>query len=414
MNKILCLACLFCLHQICFSQSDRYLEGYIINTGGDTLRGYIKNIGDHLRSTYVAFKPSHSGAEVIYHGEDVRKYAIGNSIYYESRPVNILGEGIYRRLFLRLLVDGNISLYRLDYEVRVDEPPFLQYISTFYFYQVQGRDTLQELREQSAEYEYRSTLANEFGKSCLIDESKSTTFDDEGLTNLIIAYNSCRGYSFRSLITPEKQRNWRFSVRAGIVQSKIYPNWPEFDEATTDSKPGYQFGITLAFPINRNFAGLGGLAILHREAFYNREHVVTEFYDNAGELLVLESGINLNQLVVPLAIKYHFSAGGFTPFVALGGYAGIAIHNSSYVDKVSFRHLNGENLQYAYREEDPIEGLKQFEIGWKVGAGVEYQLSQRRAVSIEVQGTGGRNDAPENHPRHIATQTIGILLGFDL
>lgn len=80
---------------------------------GETLSGYVKNIGRQQRAEYLVFKKTLNGSEQRYTTKEVKRYRIGKQ-QYEAGSVRFSGMEGYITLFLKKLVEGEVELFRLD------------------------------------------------------------------------------------------------------------------------------------------------------------------------------------------------------------------------------------------------------------------------------------------------------------
>lgn len=377
---------------------------------GDTLTGYIKILSAEPMSSGVIFKKTPQSEAVLYSPDEVLKYSAGNDLKYESHPLKIKGETLARRCFFKLLVDGKIRLYRLDYDITKTESLIVEYIKTFYFYQTDGMNRMQELREAVAEYEYRRTLRDAFSEQCSVEGHYS--FDDQGLSLLISEYNKCINSPALIYVTETTRNNrWLIGGSVGLLRSSISPGHSAFSSFESNGGMGYHLNALLEFTITRSLSCRGGISLFKRTETNTKQHVVTEFYDNEGEVFNLESYVSLNQFVVPLTVKYALLKTKVTPYLALGGYGGIEARNTSRVDKLNFHNVNGQSLQYVVRSNEPIEQLNFFEIGWTLSGGIEFPIMSGSAF-LEILATGGNNEKDKTSSDYISNMTLGAVIGY--
>lgn len=400
------------------SQSSRWPEGFIVLNNGDTLRGFIKNVDYESRSEQVTFKTSWTSEPVVYTPHDLRMYQIGKTEHYRKSAVRIVleeYEGIRpvqytfdKTMFTRRIVQGEASLYRLDYRVRRQERPDIEFETIFYFLGT-GKDSLDQLTALN----YRKVLADTLGRECDIPDDLYSNFNDTGLSNLVVAYNTCNGSESQIYITPDlRERNWRFGSSAGGVQSDIRNQHPAFIDVPPEEDYGFTVSAFVDLLLNERFAVRGGLAYVQKSAKGSLEHLVDENYDNVGEVLQLESAIQMNQVIVPLSVRYGWADPAFSPYVRVGGYAGFGIGTTTYIDRLNFEHINGENIQFVERRDDVITDHNKFEVGWLVGTGVEFGLGDESALFFEFQITVGRNTLEKTSTSFLSNNTYGVHIGW--
>jgi len=108
---------LFLSVNLCFGQN--YKEGYVIQTNGDTIRGFIKHQRPIVHSELVVFKKNKSDVPTKYSPNELSKYYFDGLNYYESDSIPFFIERnkvYYKELFVKKMVNGAIELYRLDYQ----------------------------------------------------------------------------------------------------------------------------------------------------------------------------------------------------------------------------------------------------------------------------------------------------------
>ena len=183
----------FFFYSFVYSQNDNLEKGYLILNEGDTLHGYIKQTNPVDRSVQIIFIQKDKKEEIKYTPDQVRKYFFGTSNYFVSDSVlfrNNYNKIYFKKLFLQKLLDGPLELYRLDHSVSKEQAPFYQYETTFFFFKEKGNNPMIDLLEG----EYRIKLKRAFkSKRCKLGKKKNYSYTNEGLANLIEAYNTCLG-----------------------------------------------------------------------------------------------------------------------------------------------------------------------------------------------------------------------------
>jgi len=92
-----------------FSQNE-YLPGYIILNTNDTIRGKIINERDIFSGVYCIFQNNDSSITRQYMPTEIKSYLLSNNRYFKSK--RLLIENIERIVFLQVLLEGELNIYR--------------------------------------------------------------------------------------------------------------------------------------------------------------------------------------------------------------------------------------------------------------------------------------------------------------
>jgi len=92
-----------------FSQNE-YIPGYIILNTNDTIHGKIINERDIFSGIYCIFQNKDSSITRQYLPTEIKSYHLSNNRYFISK--RILIENIQRIVFLQVLIEGELNIYR--------------------------------------------------------------------------------------------------------------------------------------------------------------------------------------------------------------------------------------------------------------------------------------------------------------
>ena len=98
-----------------YTQSDIYLDGYVIKESGDTIFGKLKFLTGERSCFEIRFIDDNS-ERIRFKIKDTRAYKRGDEFYIKKiykRPLTIFNQGCY----MKVLVDGDVKLYRFNYEI---------------------------------------------------------------------------------------------------------------------------------------------------------------------------------------------------------------------------------------------------------------------------------------------------------
>lgn len=247
----------------------KFEKGYYINTSGEKIEGYIKNIDWHFTPEEFIFKSTLNGESNTLNVSDIKEVAVYNGakfIKYFVR-VDISTDNLQklsnskepvwesRELLLRVLVSDKATLYKYTtQEVRAyffamnDSVPIeLVYKK----YMVDG-STMGE-NSQFRQQIYKSLKCN----SISLEEVKKLRFRESELIEIFEKYNSCiSGKPIESSKNKKKNTIINLSVRPGVNLSSVdltNSSTPSYG-ADFDSEMGARLGVEFEYvlPFNKN------------------------------------------------------------------------------------------------------------------------------------------------------------------
>lgn len=395
-----------------FSQKEIFKSGYIELINGDRIQGEIKQLSLRAHAEYVIFKRRNSDKTQKYYPSQIAKYYFDDSNNYEANSIpfkNSSGEIDYKKLFLKKLVSGDVDLYRLDYVIEESPSIFYDYQSVYYFIKSKGSDALVDLNEDN----YRAKLKQVFqSKECQLSK-KNKKFNDKGLTELIIEYNSCLGGTSKIVYSQKEKIKSRWGFSLGYTSPEIQLS-DQFSEGfSIESARGYDVHVFFNPRINDWLACRFGLNYQYRNQDNYQEYTVSEFYDNEGEILSLRSNATLSHLIIPFHLTFNKRINNFGFYALSGVHFGTNIRNSFFADKVIFRFINNESIQFVERDNYDNVNLSDYELGWSVGAGGEFFLKNNHSVFLEFQYNNGKNNLDENTRFKMSHRSISFLIGYN-
>lgn len=281
---------------------------------------------------------------------------------------------------------------------------------------------LKPLSEEAtlARVSYQGALEQEFEGRCELEkeEGKSYRFNDEGLANLILAYNKCLGVEGKRLFKAREKssKSVGFGLNVGVLQSRIATTNVRFEGFSTDGQIGYNLNVHLDYAMNERWLLRTGLSYMQKAGQGVRELVVSQFYDNEGEVLNLQYEITTSHIYIPVSLKYDVLTGETKAYVIGGLYYGSEVASAAFIESTAFENRNGSAFLVKDRDDAPFNSsrISPSELGWKLGAGVEYMLNERQSIYAEFQMTRGTNMAEESSNNQVNSQTIGLLVGATL
>ena len=265
----LCFMIVFCIHAA--AQSNR-IPGYVVNTQGDTSRGFIVDKNDNWTVKSIEFSKDQSGSTQSYNISDINSiYLQTYDAFYYSRLVkfdkkpsdlgNLDGDGkrnfATEQILLKLLVNGTLSLFTYTDENN----------KVHYFFAKDGKiEELELVRYMTggrlAELPFYHTKLQQLAQGCDAVKGTDLPLDDKPLIKFVSQYNSC----FRSsapgqktfVSAPEKGKVLLGVIAGGQSASLDYQSGDakSFSGAnhaggTYPGKTSFYFGLNLEFKPGR-------------------------------------------------------------------------------------------------------------------------------------------------------------------
>jgi len=198
------------------------------------------------------------------------------------------------------------------------------------------------------------------------------------------------------------QGKMRFSVHAD-------PQFSWFGSSNDDKMQGdgsifhIQAGLQMDYFFAENYAFIVGFGInnMGGKLLYSDS---AEYISN-NESLMVEPGqrvkMNLQYLDIPLGLKLKTEELGYATFFLQMGFNPMFNINA---------RMSSEDADYD--KEDIHESINIFNLGYHVGAGVEYRLGGNTAAIGGIRWTSGITNVTENDGSTLNTNSISINLGI--
>jgi len=399
-----------------YSQPEQFQKGQIITFSGDTLNGYIKKVDKYQRALYVVFKETRKSEEVKYTPEEVHYYRIGNLTYYQSVSASIsnltgLKNEQNKKLFLRKLVEGEVELYRLDYEIDNRQSPAYEY-SNFYYL----KDGVNKIIWRLKRNQYSERLRKELKDKCDFNHypEKKLKYNDRTLINFTKKYNDCIGKKSTVLFGNDEGSPTSIGFNLGPASSVVKTSDEYLSQFDLVNKMGYNINVFVDLPMwDRYLEVRGGVSFVYRKAVGDSTHIVPNIHDNAGEKLDLQAEMILSKLYLPLQFKVNLTKNKpLTPYFLAGIYFGTGINNNVFYDKTTFKINNGVSTEVKIRENDPYTPTVLLgEYGWKFGGGIEFDITLGQKVFLETHVSLGGNNNSYIRDK-ITNRTIALMIGY--
>ena len=167
---------------------NNYLQGYIVKSSGDTVKGYIKEDNNSHLSEQVLFKAHEADNATTFTVKDIRAFGFEKNIF---RALNYLDEvdSVQKDRFGKLLVEGYYNLYAIYFGVG-DHYYYItsQQGKNFFLYD----DLLRNTVESSRKGNFRNHLYF-IGQSCpnVISNVESLSYTEKDVARFVQQVNNC-------------------------------------------------------------------------------------------------------------------------------------------------------------------------------------------------------------------------------
>ncbi|MEJ1241014.1 porin family protein [Chryseolinea sp. T2] len=359
------IALVLCLEAFC--QSD-YRNGFVITQNRDSISGLV-NFRDGGKShSSCDFKTSSSAEATTYTAKDLIAYGFIGDKRFESKTIKD-GDKL-EIVFMEVVVAGNLTLYQMRDR---------------FWVQKKGGDLTELLNNTKDQYvdgqrvmrydNMHIATLNMLMADCRIVTTslENSRLEKRTLTKVVNDYNECVGGS--SVVFQEK-KPWaevRFAVGGGVNFSSL--NFKDAQGAAaaiagTTKATAVMIGVTLDFispRVSERLAVTVG-------AYYSPIAYVVESKFHPGSDYMK---MDLDQLKVPVGLKYMFKGRRLVPYVNAGG-------------SFSF-NVNSKVTWYEPAQSSIIEFLqadfevKPAEMGYWGGIGTNIPLNSRLGIQVEFR-----------------------------
>jgi opacity protein-like surface antigen len=222
-------------------------------------------------------------------------------------------------------------------------------------------------------------------------ELQSVSLNAPTLVSLVTRYNRCKGSDAKVFTETKSWRGYRVGIIAGLNMStlKLTSNkegWAH-TVGTFDPSNSMAFGVTLSFrtsKTNRNYSFTGSLIYSATES---NNYVVIS---NISYTTYNWVRVSLQELKVPLGLRYTFSNAKVSPFVNAGISATFHLSKDA-LWKQQYNDSGGTTIRHGTAFE-----IRGNQLGVWAGAGLAFSLSDKLDATLEARYelTGGISDSP--------------------
>jgi len=382
MKGLILLIGAICLAEFSFSQTD-YRKGYVITNARDTLVGLVDFREGAKAYKYCDYKSSKTQNAVSYEPTDIIGYGFENDKIFQSKEITIKDQSP-KVVFLEVIVRGLVSLYKFENTFFIEKNNTgLQQLP------IEIKEILVAGKRVRTNTNKHVRTLNMLLFDCaeLREKVQKAKLNENALSNLIEDYNRCKG---ELSITFKAKKPWTkaiLGVTGGVNVSRL----------NFDAFPGYEhlagvFEISKSPIIGISFdflsPRLSERISFHGDVLYLSSKYYNNSLFNTPTIIRNYVTIELQQLKVPIGIRYTFPKRNFTPYFKIGISSTIHLNSSSnWIQEVE---LN--NVVDTYINDAPAITENQLGLFWggfgilksihsKINAFAELRYEQTKGIS---------------------------------
>jgi len=398
--------------------------GYVVDLRGDTLRGQL-TVPRFVSEFGVVLRPADGSAAHTFLPRDCQAFGYPTGPRYTTQRIRVamVKSNTARDsslVFMQTLVQGQASLYRLDYKLSQQGGiEYSRYENVFYWIQQRKTAPLQLLSEGTYQNTLTPLVRTCSQVSALLHQ---TRFLEKDLAQLFLTYNRACGPATAILdLRPSEAGRPRLRVRFGVSLGYLlgqiyYPNTALL--TAKNMKPQGVLKAGLLMTVNRPGHRVGlqsGLVLATWRSNYTISQAVPTGYSNTGQLLDRVQRLQTTLLQVPALATIRLGHTNWAPCVIVGPSIGIAFNDKSTLETDRETYHAGEFYPRLEVYQSPLSGsTSQFGLclGAVVGIGVQPEFGKRQFIGrmqYEVGRQSGNDSSLGSLQFNGFSAEVGIL-----
>lgn len=409
----------------------KFLPGYIINPGGDTLHGYIDYRNWSVNPDKTYFRKQSNDDITTYTCANIKGFGVSGETYVravvqiDESKLNTNDLDLTKELqlitdtvFLEAIFQGSKSLYYYEsnatkaqfyiqqdsvYELLIYKK-YLKTQSTGSNY-TDNKSFLRETNDETNVVEnkrYLSQLAVYLNDCPDIQRNfKTMTYTKQSLVKLFTQYYKCTNNEIKFEKKTEKA-SIQTGALAGVSITSLTFTGSGFQylvKADWDNSVNFAGGLFLNLVFPRNFSKLS----INNELFYTAYTVTGTYtsYTNENDYTIHTSTIGLSYLKLNTMLRFNQPISKASIFLNAGISFGLAISETNTYQR--------EKIFYnppVITEFDAMDFMRGYEFAYNAGIGTKY-----KKYSAEIRYENG-NGMSDYYTLKVRSNRIYFLLGY--
>ncbi len=405
MKDLILLIAIICITKFSFSQTD-YRKGYVITNAGDTLLGLVDYREKAKAYKSCDFKVSKAQNTITYQPGSIIGYGFENDKFFQSREISIKNQ-LSQVVFLEVIVKGHMSLFKFkdSYFIEKDNDGLQQLVN-------ETKEVLVDGKRMSKYTNQHIGTISKLVFDCheIRTNVQKIRLNQKALTNLVEDYNRCKGRPSLNFTAKKKWTKTNIEVSGGLNVSKLnFKANPAYEHLAgnfeVSKSPVIGVSLDISSPrLSERISFHGGLHYLtskyYNYTLYNGSYSVERNYVT----------IELQQLKVPIGIRYTFPKRVFTPYFKVGVSSTIHLNTSpKWVQEVELNSVVNTN-------ENEALTIKNKQFGLWGGFGVSKSINNKLNTLIELryEQTDGIASSSANQGLKSKISNIQIIIGITI
>lgn len=348
-----------------------YLNGYVVNTKGDTLNGMVNFFEGSRVPQKIVFKRFDIATPRNYSPDDIKAFGYKNGSHYESRVVDA------KKCFVKCYVKGKISVYANGSKVYVEKDNAnLVEVSKDVVKAESGNsytnyiDLLTQVTSDIKDFEVPFDLPIKARSlSNLVEEyNKKSKYPYQAYTNII------DNGTFNENLYKASKNNLSVGFTAGMklasISLHVIEN-PNSDFNFTTGNNSLCFGVFY----NQSITKLNNNLAFQVELIYSENNFATyKMFKRRSpvETNYLDITTKQSLISIPVNLVYSFPSGKYSPYVNFG-FSYSIIYNTEESKYLDVQKLSNDIYTFGVDEETITRAKDRFSP--ILGLGVKYMIT---------------------------------------
>lgn len=327
-------------------------KGYIVIDRSQSIGLKLIDGGNDINSRICKVKTGNDTIE--YTPFDIKEYKLKNGQVFLSKDIQLSGST--EKVFLERLYNGETTLYYLKRKG----------IKTFFL--EKDSSSLIELPRRNENGIIFNKQLLDYAQDCsnVAEAAKLASYSKESLIKFAARYNKCELKPFP---------HFRYGINVGYEFIKLASSPKNENELINQLDFASEGALILGFFIDHplfanNFS-------IHPEVNYSKHGYS---YNVRSGNKIIDFVANVSSLKIPFLIRYTYPSNNLRPYVNIGTIVSLNIKNENVLYQTN---VSGNVLEINEIQEGSL--VKNFQIGFSFGGGIEYKLNYRNSLFFDLR-----------------------------